>query len=324
MSVSIAVVVCVYTEARLPTIELGVHVALTQATDGDEVILVVDHNPALQQRLEELFPRVTVLANSGARGLSGGRNTGVRAARADVVVFLDDDAIPRPGWLAAYRERFADPGVLAAGGAVEPDWAGEAPAWFPPEYGWVVGCDYVGLPAHGAPIRNPIGANMAVRRAALETAGGFSELFGRVGSLPVGCEETEMSIRLSAANPGSRIVRETRAVVDHSVTTDRTALVYFLRRCFHEGRSKALISRSVGSSAGLSSERRFVVRVLGGAFIRHVASAVRGDVAGLARATLVCVGLTATITGYLVAAATSAAATTPERGPVQPGVPVRS
>ena len=43
-----------------------------------------------------------------------------------------------------------------------------------------------------------IGAAMAVRRAELQKIGGFSDRLGRVGTVPAGCEETELSIRITA------------------------------------------------------------------------------------------------------------------------------
>ena len=46
------------------------------------------------------------------------RNVGVEAAAGDVVAFLDDDAVPEPGWLRHLTEPFADPNVAAAGGFV--------------------------------------------------------------------------------------------------------------------------------------------------------------------------------------------------------------
>jgi hypothetical protein len=176
-----------------------------------------------------------------------------------------------------------------------------APRWFPPEFGWVVGCDYTGLPAGGQRIRNPIGASMAVRREPLQAVGGFSELVGRVGALPVGCEETELGIRLAAADPAARVIRDVSSPVAHLVPRERQRIGYFLRRCYHEGRSKRQLSALVGRSAGLASERRYVTRVLPIGVLRHLTAAARGDLAGLGRALAVVVGLAVTAAGYLSA-----------------------
>ena len=49
------------------------------------------------------------------------RNAGIRAARGEVVAFLDDDARPLPGWLEHALPHFSDPSVGAVGGpAVTP------------------------------------------------------------------------------------------------------------------------------------------------------------------------------------------------------------
>jgi glycosyltransferase involved in cell wall biosynthesis len=43
---------------------------------------------------------------------------GTSAVRGEVVVYLDDDAVPRPGWLQELRRGFTDPSVGAVGGRV--------------------------------------------------------------------------------------------------------------------------------------------------------------------------------------------------------------
>lgn len=303
-TVTCTVAICVYTDQRLAHIQVAVETTLSQMTEYDSLLLVVDHHPLLAERLREIYSDTAchVIESSELKGLSGARNTAIATSTNDVIVFLDDDAAPRPGWLNAFRQRFTDPTVTIVGGAVEPEWEGErAPRWFPAEYGWVVGCDYRGMPGNGAAIRNPIGANMAVRRSAFALAGTFAHTLGRVGTVPAGCEETDMSIRIAQQHPEGQILRDTSAVVDHAVPLPRQRPRYFIRRCFHEGRSKAALSSRVGASDGLSSERSYVLRTLTTGIARHVGALGKLDVAGVARAFMLGVGLMAAAAGYLTA-----------------------
>jgi GT2 family glycosyltransferase len=297
---AVSVVICTYTAQRWTNLVTGVQAVLEQLRPGDELLVVVDHAPEVHTRAVAELTGFRVLANSHGQGLSGARNTGVDAAQGEVVAFLDDDALPGPGWLTSLRRGFADPTLTGVAGAVEPDWAGgRAPRWFPSEFGWVVGCDYTGLPGDGEEVRNPIGASMALRRAAVVSIGGFSELVGRVGALPAGCEETELSIRLAQADPGVRMLRDTSGSVAHLVPAERQRLGYFVSRCYHEGRSKAVLARLVGTQQGLASERTYATRTLPRGILRHVAALMRGDLAGVARAAVILLGLGATSAGYL-------------------------
>lgn len=301
----IAVLISCYTLDRLDLLVAGVDAARRQLSDGDEIVVVVDHNPDLLAELRGRYPDgVTVVPNGHARGLSGARNTGVETATAEIVAFLDDDAALRPGALHAARAAFADPGVIAVGGAVHAAWeAGSAPSWFPDEFGWIVGCDYRGLAGDGAEIRNPIGAAMAVRRAELVKIGGFSDRLGRVGTVPAGCEETLMGIELRNRFPASRIVRTTAFAVDHVVPDSRATLRYFTSRCRHEGRSKAVLSGIVGADAGLSAERSFVLRTLSTGVLRYLRQSVTGDgLAALSRILVLVLGLVLTAGSTAVAA----------------------
>jgi glucosyl-dolichyl phosphate glucuronosyltransferase len=261
----LSVVICCYTAARWTQVLRVVDSALEQiAGPGDEIIVVVDHNDELLTDLCSTLPRpIILIPNTFARGLSGARNTGVERSVNDVVVFVDDDAVLTPGALDGARQAFDDASVIAIGGAVDADWQpGSAPDWFPAEYGWVVGCDYRGLPSCGDQIRNPIGAAMAVRRTALNHIDGFSTRLGRVGDLPAGCEETLMGVQLRAEFPEKRIIRHTAFRVAHHVSADRATWRYFIRRCYQEGRSKASLTRISGGQAALSSERSYTTRIL--------------------------------------------------------------
>ncbi|MFD4636454.1 glycosyltransferase family 2 protein [Lentzea sp. NPDC058436] len=311
--VGLAVVVCVHTTRRLPLIRRVLAVLAEQARPEDEVVVVADHNEELRAELAAGYPDVRIVANTGRRGLSDARNTGIAATTAPVLVFVDDDAVPRDGWMSSWRAVFADSAHMLAGGAVEADWERSRPRWFPAEYGWVVGCDYTGIAADGAVIRNPIGANMAVRRSALHEVGLFSTELGRVGGLPAGCEETELGVRVGRAFGALSVRRHVAPVVDHHVPVSRGSVRYFVSRCHHEGRSKAALSR-IASGNVLGTERRYVVHTLGGGAVRHLGALLRGDLFGPARAFMLVAGFVATALGYVLGRLSG--------GPSLPPVPV--
>ena len=292
----LSVVVCAYTERRWSALVEALDAVLRQRPH--QLVLVVDHNEVLLQRARDSFPRATVLANAAQRGLSGARNTGVANSDGDIVVFLDDDACPRPGWLQQLQNGFRDPEVMGVGGSALPRWESGRPAWIPSEFLWVVGCSYRGLPDDAQPIRNPIGANMAFRRAVFEQVGGFTDGIGRVGRTPLGCEETEFAIR-AAQQLGGRIELLPAAQVDHLVPADRTSWAYFRHRCWAEGLSKAVVARLVGADSALQSERGYVMRTLPSGALQGVRDAVAGDPNGLVRLLAIIAGLAITSAGYL-------------------------
>jgi Glycosyl transferase family 2 len=296
---AVSVVVCAYTELRWEQTRGAVKSVLGQRPRPAQVLLVVDHNAELAARARRELTGVLVLESDGARGLSGARNAGLRAATQSITAFLDDDAEARPGWLASLIEPYRDADVVATGGSVHPWWPALRPPWLPSVFDWVVGCSYLGLPDSVAPVRNPIGANMSMRtRPALEV-GGFDASLGRSAGGPRGCEETELAIRLTAKAPRSVILYVPAAAVDHHVGNERLRFSYFLRRCWHEGLSKAAVVRLAGSSAGLERERRHVAVVIPAALLRDLRCFVAGDAGAFMRMTAAIAGLAVTAAGYV-------------------------
>lgn len=291
-------VICAYSEARFDCLRAAVAATAEQSCAPVEVIVCIDHNPALLERACEALPGARVIPNEGRSGLSGARNTGFQHASGDVVAFLDDDARPEPTWLEELTAAFIDPAVVGAGGVALPAWEGQRPQWLPPELYWVIGCSYKGLPEQVAEVRNPIGANMSFRRKALAASGGFVDGIGRVGAVPLGCEETELSIRVRRATEGV-VLHVPSARVHHHVASSRLTWRYLLARCWAEGRSKALVAAHAGADAATSSERRYALRTLPRGVLAGVVAALRGDATGLLRAAAIVAALATTTAGYV-------------------------
>jgi glycosyltransferase involved in cell wall biosynthesis len=296
---TISVVVCAFTRDRLEVQTEAVESLRAQTRPAHEIVLVIDHAPELLEEVRGLWPDLKIVENRERRGLSGARNSGVAEATGEVVAFLDDDAIAGPDWLERLTAAYADPKVLGAGGTVRPRWVEGKPGWFPPEFDWVVGCTHSGMPQRLEPVRNLVGANMSFRRAPLVEVGGFSHELGRVGTLPVGCEETDLSIRVHQRWPEAEILYDPAAAVEHVVPPARGKVRYFLDRCRAEGRSKAVLSGMVGTDDGLSSERSYVRRTLPLGVLRDLGAFFKGDPSGLSRAAMIFVGLAATSVDYL-------------------------
>ncbi|QIP87238.1 glycosyltransferase family 2 protein [Streptomyces sp. Tu 2975] len=300
-----SVVICAYTEDRWEDILAAVASVRRQTLPPLETLLVVDHNPALLRRLRDRYEgerEVRVLANAGPRGLSSGRNTGIAASLGHFVAFLDDDAVAEPDWLRYFAEGYDDERVMAVGGRTLPAWAsGRRPAWFPQEFDWVVGCTYRGLPPGKVRVRNVLGGNASFRRAAFDACGGFATGIGRDGDRrPLGCEETELCIRLTRALPDAVLLIDDRAVIHHRVPAVREQFRYFGGRSYAEGMSKALVARSVGAGKGLESERRYTTRVLPAGVVRGLRDAALGRRGGAGRAGAIVAGVVAAAAGYVV------------------------
>ena len=284
-----SVIIAAFDMARWPLLERAVASAQDQSPPP-EVVVAVDNNEALFHRASSAFEGVRVVLNTRGRGASVTRNTGAAAATGDILAFLDDDAEASADWLSRLVEPLiSDQTVIGVGGGVLPSWPADPPSWFPMEFGWVVGANYVGLPTSRSPVRNVWSENMAVRASDFHGVGGFREGFGKVGnaSWP---EDTEFCLRIHAAHPGTHWLHEPDALIRHHVPENRATLTFFIRRCFAEGRGKADLAEYVGQSRALSTERSYLTRTLARGTVRGVGQAFRGDVTGLRRSAAIVLG----------------------------------
>ena len=310
--VDVSVVVATYNANRRDELDACLAALGRQTVAPVEVIVVVDHNPELLATARQAFPSATVIENSHPRGLAGARNTGIDAASGSIVAFVDDDTRPEADWLERLHDCFADPTAVGAGGALIPRWTNGVPRWLPTEFYWVFGCSYTGLPEQLAPVRNPIGANMAVRRKTLEEIGGFRAggageeprtirsrgVVRAQGNVP---DDTDLAIRVKQRWPRSIWLYQPEAKAHHTVTRERASLSYFLRRSLEEGAGKARLAAFVGSQDGLSSERRHLGVVLPRGIARGLRELFDGDPRGGLRALAIVIGLISSAAGFALA-----------------------
>lgn len=297
----ISVIICTYTEKRWDDLVGAVESVKRQTRIPYEIIVVVDHNATLLEMAQERLEDVVVVENTDIKGLSGARNSGIAVAISQFIAFLDDDAIASPEWLKLLSEGFIHEQVLGIGGPIIPTWSTIKPSWLPEEFYWVVGCTYKGMPRTTSKIRNPIGANMCFRRAIFDSVGGFRSGIGRLGTLPLGCEETELCIRVRQQWPQSYFLYLPRVSVSHRVPANRSTWSYFCSRCYSEGLSKAVVTQHVGRRDGLASEYSYSFRTLPKGVAKNLRDVFsRGDVMGLVRAVTIVTGLLITTAGYCI------------------------
>jgi GT2 family glycosyltransferase len=183
------------TKGRLTYLEVALcSIAPQAAAAGAEVLVVDDAGTSAATR--ELAERHSARyrPNTPRHGLNVARNTGVRASTGELVVFVDDDIRALDGWLpallAAAREH---PETDVFTGPVRARLEGRAPHTCGRERPPITTLE---LGPEDTPTRYAWGANMAIRRSALERIGPFEE------SLEYGGDEQEWQDRLMSASGG--------------------------------------------------------------------------------------------------------------------------
>jgi GT2 family glycosyltransferase len=185
---------------------------LAELDAGDEVI-VVDNasSDGTAELVRERWSECRMIETGANLGFAAGCNRGAAVAGGDLLVFINPDAAPEPGFRAALEDVPADwdawmPLVTMEGGALVNtsggvihftgiSWAGEA------------GTPVSAIGAGPCEVGFVSGACFAIRRPAWEHHGGFAEEFFMY------CEDLDLSLRIRLA--GGRIGLTPAARVDH-------------------------------------------------------------------------------------------------------------
>jgi GT2 family glycosyltransferase len=182
--------------------------------EGDELIVVDnDSGEGTTDVVNSLAPTARLLCMGRNAGFAGGCNAGAAVASGDLLVFLNPDAAPRPGFGEAIRRPWLQQRGWAAWQALVADASGARinSAGNPVHFTGIVWAGGHGLPLDAAPPAGEVsalsGACLAIPRAIWESAGGFPEPFFLYH------EDVDLSLRLRLR--GGALGIEPTAVVDH-------------------------------------------------------------------------------------------------------------
>jgi glycosyltransferase involved in cell wall biosynthesis len=225
--------------------------ALTRLTIEPELsweLVVVDNGSTdgtaeLLSSFAERLPIIHIFEPE--KGLSTARNTGVRAARGEILAFTDDDCIPAPDWMSAIRKEFAcDPGLAGLGGRVEL----HDPEDFPIT---------VRTSRQREPLTSPYqlpalmaGCNMAFRRSTIDLVGEFDTTLG-AGTVVGSAEDTDYLYR--ALRRGLRIEYVPEVLLAHDHGRRSSDEVRALRRSYARGRGALLVKYLLMADRAMAS-----------------------------------------------------------------------
>ncbi len=203
-------------------------------------VVVVDNSPDATRAAEAGVamqaiggPRLTYLLEK-TPGLSNARNVAACASSADVIAFIDDDAIAEPDWLERIVDAFESFGDKAGvvGGRIDPIWESARPNWLSDRMlGQVSVVDWGGSLRVAGPDEWFAGANIAYRRALLQKVGGFAVNLGRIGGSGASLLSNEESaVNDAAVAAGLRLIYAPDARVSHLVDSRRLTREWFRQR----------------------------------------------------------------------------------------------
>lgn len=200
-------------------------VALAAQSHPHFEVLVVD-NGATDAVTDICRQRGVACIREPIPGLTRARNLGARAARTEIVAYIDDDATAEPGWLAALAREFADPKVAAVAGwtrymgacgdslRMTEDEAPGEPGPRPHRVFDRSTHDWFALACFG---RIGDGNTMAFRRCLLTDSVRFDERLGRGRLLESGDEHVAF---MSLISDGYRVTHAPGAIVRHPVPAE--------------------------------------------------------------------------------------------------------
>ena len=187
------------------------------------------------------------------QGLSAARNKGIKEAKGDIIIYVDDDALVDTNYISSFAEHFANnPTTMAAGGPIEPLYETQEPEWMSP-YTKALLTAWMN---YGKEVRNypngkyPGGGNAAYRKVVFDKVGLFNTELGRKGTALFASEEKDIFDKMRAL--GMQVKYLPTPVLHHIIPQAKLEKPYFDRLTRQIGDSERMRTLAISKSKYLS------------------------------------------------------------------------
>ena len=257
----LSVIICTYNRAKYIG-NLLASLAANNLPYSEYEIVLVDNNCTDNTRdICGDFARANKAVNfrychEHEQGLSAARNKGIREAKGDVLVYVDDDALVDKWYLQTIRDYMCkNKQIMAVGGPIIPQYETVKPAWMTRYTEELLGGYlYFGDKVRSFPRgRYPGGGNAAYRAVVFEKTGLFNTALGRKGDSLMGAEEKDIFDKMDALN--MKYMYLPKMILHHLIPQKKLEQDYFDRLTLQIGRSEYQRTRAISKS-------KYAVRLL--------------------------------------------------------------
>lgn len=235
----ISIIFCSYNRGEL--LEEVLNYTFENVKDLDKCeVIVVDNNSTddTKKRIENLKQKHFNLRYEiePKQGLSNARNRAIELAKAQYLLYLDDDALSDKNLISNYLNTIKlRPDIKVIGGVYKPWYKYGKPVWYKDQYASsrfkkrglheLTGEQYIS------------GNNMLFHKDSFEIAGSFDPDLGMKENVTYYGEETDLQKRMQRR--GIRVFGDDRLIINHIVLKHKLTLMWFFHQKAMLGKSQA-------------------------------------------------------------------------------------
>lgn len=241
LMITYSIIICSYNRFELLTETIDSVVSVLKNRQDYEVLIIdnksTDPTPSLEQKYS--FNKRIRYYLETKQGLSHARNRGMKEAKGEILVYLDDDVELEKNYFEIADYVLSDESISILGGKVLP-FNTALPSWLPKKYYFLVSVFDEG--EYSKNVKYLLGANFMVRKIVANKIGGFNTRLGRKGNSLAGGEEIDY---LNRAHSSKCIVYYSPDLIVHHKINDKLNENYVLTYSKEHGRSERIIDESM-------------------------------------------------------------------------------